>query len=327
VLELAFSEPRKENPTREGTAAPKPDQATTKGLIVQFAAWLDREGYSKDGSYLLLIRQLAEKGANLFCPEDVKRVIAGLKRRNGSPWSNGSKMLAAHAYDVLTKMLKITWTMPRYRQEEIIPFIPEENELDSLISACRSKRLACYLQTLKETFADPGEALKIEWTDISGNIICINHPCKGHLPRQLQVSQKLLSMLANLPKTSTRVFPTKYATMVNVFSKLRNRKAMDLQNPRLLKIRLTSFRHWGGTMIAHYTNGNVLTVKKLLGHKNINSTMKYIGMIHFKDDEFDITTATNVEEAKAVLAAGYDYITEKNGIMLFRRPKRFNTIV
>jgi hypothetical protein len=78
-------------------------------------------------------------------------------------------------------------------------------------------------------------------------------------------------------------------------------------------------------MIAHYTNGNVLTVKKLLGHKRIESTMKYIGMIHFKDDEFDVTTATTVEEAKTVLTAGYDYVTEKNGIMLFRKPKRFKT--
>ena len=79
-------------------------------------------------------------------------------------------------------------------------------------------------------------------------------------------------------------------------------------------------------MLAHYTNGNVLTVKKLLGHKRIENTMKYIGMIHFKDDEFEVTTATTVEEAKQVLSAGFDYVTEKNGIMLFRRPKRFSKV-
>jgi hypothetical protein len=52
--------------------------------------------------------------------------------------------------------------------------------------------------------------------------------------------------------------------------------------------------------------------------------MKYVGMIHFKDDEFEVTTATTVDEAKQVLIAGFDYVTEKNGIMLFRRPKRFS---
>jgi len=71
----------------------------------------------------------------------------------------------------------------------------------------------------------------------------------------------------------------------------------------------------GGTMIAHYTNGNILTVKKILGRKNIQNTMKYIGMIHFKDDKFDVTTTTTVDKAKKALAAGCDYVTEKNGIM------------
>jgi hypothetical protein len=77
-------------------------------------------------------------------------------------------------------------------------------------------------------------------------------------------------------------------------------------------------------MIAHYTNGNVLTVKKLLGHKRIENSMKYIGMIDFKDDQFEVATATTVDEAKKILTAGFDYVTEKSGIMLFRRPARFS---
>jgi hypothetical protein len=77
-------------------------------------------------------------------------------------------------------------------------------------------------------------------------------------------------------------------------------------------------------MIAHYSNGNVLLVKKLLCHKRVENTMKYIGMIDFKADEFEVATATTVEEAKKVLSSGFDYVTEKNGIMLFRRPKRFS---
>ena len=40
-------------------------------------------------------------------------------------------------------------------------------------------------------------------------------------------------------------------------------------------------------MIAYHTNGNVLLVKKLLGHKRIENSMKYIGMIEFKDDQFE----------------------------------------
>jgi hypothetical protein len=52
--------------------------------------------------------------------------------------------------------------------------------------------------------------------------------------------------------------------------------------------------------------------------------MKYMGMIHLQCDEFEVTNAATVEEAKQILSAGFDYVTEKNGIMLFRRSKRFS---
>ena len=71
----------------------------------------------------------------------------------------------------------------------------------------------------------------------------------------------------------------------------------------------------------------MLLVKKLLGHKRVENTMKYIGMIDFKDDEFEVATATTVEEAKQVISSGFDYVTEKNGVMLFKRPKRFSKYV
>lgn len=79
-------------------------------------------------------------------------------------------------------------------------------------------------------------------------------------------------------------------------------------------------------MIAHYTNGNVLTVKKLLRHKRIENTMKYISMIHFKDDEFEVTTATNVEEAKQVLSAGFDYVAQKDGVMPLQKTEKVQVI-
>jgi len=50
-------------------------------------------------------------------------------------------------------------------------------------------------------------------------------------------------------------------------------------------------------------------------------------LVHFKDDEFDMATATTIEKAKTLLAAGFDYITEKDDIMLFRKPKRFSASV
>jgi hypothetical protein len=73
-------------------------------------------------------------------------------------------------------------------------------------------------------------------------------------------------------------------------------------------------------------SGNVLTVKKLLRHKRIENTMKYIHMIEFKDDEFDVAAATTVEEVKQLASAGFEKFDEINGIHVFRRPKRFQRL-
>jgi integrase len=128
------------------------------------------------------------------------------------------------------------------------------------------------------------------------------------------------------PKKTEKIFPMTYPNLYGSYKYMRKRAAAIHQNPRLLSIELRSFRHRGGTMLAHYTNGNVLKVKEKLGHKSILSTMKYIRMIHFENNEFEVATATTVDEAKQILSAGYDYVTEKSGIMLFRRPKRFGII-
>ncbi len=299
---------------REGT---KPDAETIRGLIAQYMYWLEKEGY-KTSAYLKLIRVLARRGANLLEPESVKAAIAKQK------WKDGTKMLAVHAYNIMAKMLKIEWTPPKYTQEEILPFIPEGEELNVLIAACRSRRMAAYLQTLKETFADPGEALRLRWIDVdfSRNTITINRPVKGHTPRQLKVSTRLLAMLNALPKDSERIFPTTYSSVSTCFHNLKLRVSQTLKNPRLRKITLTTFRHWGATMTYHYTK-NILLVQKLLGHKHIQNTMKYTQLVSFEDSEFDVSTATTVEEAKELLAVGFEYVTERRGVMLFRRPKRF----
>lgn len=164
--------------------------------------------------------------------------------------------------------------MPKYRQEEAFSFIPEEKELDALIAGAGSQRMSTYLQTLKETMTDPSEALRIKWIDIKGNVITINRPVKGHYPRQIEVSNTLISTLNALPKTSEYIFPTTYRNLAGCYFKVRRKLAKKLNNPRLLSISLVTFRHWGATMLYYHTN-NILLVKKMLGHKNIQNTMKY----------------------------------------------------
>lgn len=75
-------------------------------------------------------------------------------------------------------------------------------------------------------------------------------------------------------------------------------------------------------MVYHHTR-DILLVKKLLGYKRIENTLKYTQLIQFKDDEYDVATATTVEETKKIVEAGFDYVTEMNDIKIFRKPKRY----
>jgi integrase len=240
-------------------------------------------------------------------------------------------MLVVYAYDAFCVMEGIKWTRPKYRQEETIMDIPDEKDLDALISAAWSNRMAAFLQCLKETYADPGEILALEWKDIKDNILTINHPCKGHRPRQYQIRGKLISMLSTLPKDDARVFPTSYGSMLHCLCSLKKKAAHKLGNPKLLTITFKSFRHWGGSMIAHYTNGNVLTVQKMLRHKSILNTMKYIHTIQFEDDDYNETTASTLEEVRALGKTGwvkYDEVTVNGTVFhCYRKPKRFGAAI
>jgi len=305
-----------ETKTVAGDKRLKPLPIEAKGLIVKYAAYLERNNYYKDTSYLDLLVRIA-KTANLLDPEDVKTAIA--KRK----WKDSVKMLACYAYRAFAKMENIKWEMPKYKQKETALYVPDEKDLDALIQSTQSRVMAAFLQCLKETFADPGEILRLEWKDIKDNIITINNPVKGHLPGQVEVSQRLIAMLNALPKKDKLVFPMTYRTAAQCLRTLRKRVSCRLQNPRLLSISFKSYRHWGGSMLAHYTNGNVLTIKKMLRHKNIQNTMKYIHTLTFKDEDFEIATATTEEEIKQLGSNGFQKYDEMNGMHFYRKPKKF----
>jgi integrase len=315
-----------------GDATINPDM---QGLLVKFYSYIEKEAYSEENDYPKLIKRLILLGADLRDPESVKTIIAKLKYTNKAGIvvnvKNGTKMLYCAAYGAFAAMMKIEWSNPGYKQEEIEVYVPYESELDTLITSARSQRMAAYLQTLKETFADPSEALRIRWIDIDfkANTIKINFPVKNHNTGTQQVSSKLLSMLSALPHTHERVFPTTYVNISECYRALRKHVAAVQQDPRFLSIELRGFRHWGGTKIAFDTNGNVLVVKKILRHKSVKSTMKYIGKIDFKPDEYETTAATTVEEILALGSNGWvEYSVVKVGVQeihCFKKPKRFGS--
>jgi len=232
----------------------------------------------------LALKILAERGADINSPESVKEVIARQR------WSGNRKKNVVSAYTLFPGA---------------------------------GRKLATFLQLLKETAMRAGEAVRLEWTDIDfeRRIITLNRPEKRGNPRMWRVSPKLIAMLKSLPKQDSWVFgKASYHTLKQAMRRTRNRLASKLQNPRLEKITFHTFRHWKATMLYHQTK-DPYYVKQFLGHKTLKSTEIYINIektiFGEYSDEFVVKFASKPEEVKALLEAGFDYVCEKDGLMFF----------
>jgi hypothetical protein len=128
-----------------------------------------------------------------------------------------------------------------------------------------------------------------------------------------------------LPKDSELVFPRGYRELEH-FSRTDEESCSTFAEPETAKHIFDDFPSLG-------CNHDLPLHKRHLARSETpwtqthRNTMKYAQLVTFKDDEFDVATATTVEEAKKTLAVSFEYVTEKNGIMLFRRPKRLGATV
>lgn len=259
-----------ENPPKNGLAGATVQRPDAKGKIVEFEWWMLKQGYNEGTAQnrAYLVNRLVVLGANLRDPGSVKDILAKKK------WSDGYKASFVEACSSLLEMEGLTWNPLRDKRPQNLAFIPTETEIDQVIAAA-GKTTGAFLQGLKDTGADPGELGQARWIDIDkeAKTVKINFPVKGHDARILRVSDDLLNRISALPKKRETIF--RYKRMAANFWGQRNRIARKLQNPRILEMHFTTFRHWKGTMEYHRTK-DVLYVQKLLGHKSLQSTMVYI---------------------------------------------------
>jgi integrase len=258
---------------------------------------------------------LLSKIADIEQPEKIKAIICT------SSVSEARKQLLADAYDYYVQYRGLTWQKPKFTREDVPIFLPLESELDALIANTRLK-MSVFLQFLKETGADSGEAWKLRWIDIDVQRKTVNiTPTKNHNARVLPISENLLSRLLRLPRKNERVFASKNLDKMRwIYERARNLLAVKLENARFHEIAFKSFRHWKGTQLYHQTK-DILHVKWFLGHKRIENTLIYTHLINFESNEFVCKIAKAVEEASQLIESGFEYVTEIDGQKLFRKRK------
>jgi len=223
--------------------------------------------------------------------------------------------------------------LSKYHVTEKLPFIPLEKEIDTLISSARH-RLACFLKLLKETGMRPIEVWRLQWIDIdyAQGTVNIRIAKRGN-PRKLKVSEQLLNMLGGLRKSNTYLFSvsgqkerfnTELEHLTRNYTKFRRRLTIKLQNQRLNRISLYTFRHWKATT-EYLRTKDVFHVKQFLGHKRIENIMKCINIgnaITTDQAHYICKVARDTKEATALVEDGFDYVTTTpEGLMLFRKRK------
>jgi len=71
----------------------------------------------------------------------------------------------------------------------------------------------------------------------------------------------------------------------------------------------------------YHKTRDILHVKQMLGHKNINSTLLYTQLISFENEEFAVRAVDNLDKACDLVEAGFEYVTDMEGKKIFRKRK------
>ncbi len=225
--------------------------------------------------------------------------------------------------DGFLNWVKISWEPPKYKPSKKPPFIPTEEEIDLLIARA-GKRLAPFLQLLKETGMRRGEVNNLKWTDIDFERKTVTvTPSKGSNPRILPLSDKIVGMLQTIPKKTDRIFSSLSSTTSNFYIQKKT-LARKLNIPKILKISLHTLRHWKATMEYHKTK-DIIHVQQILGHRDIKSTMIYIdleqALFSISSDEFHVKTAKNANEVCKLAEAVFEHFNTVENIHIYRKQK------
>ena len=294
----------------------KPIEAEAK--ILEHAWTLKKQAYRESTirERVSILKRLVKLGADLSNPESVKDVIA---RRQVS---EATKQQMACAYDRYAEANGVKWEKPNYKHDRRLPFIPLEGEIDALIAGCGGK-MATILALLKETGMRIGEACRLKWIDLDfeSNTVRVNDPEKNSNARILKLSSKAMAMTNRLPRKSEKVFgDTMPMSLRGNLCRQKRRLAAKLQNPRLLQISFHTLRHWKATMEYRRTR-DLLYVQRILGHKSITTTILYTQLIDWQSDEYASAVAGDLDEARSLVEAGFEYVTDVDDVKLFRKRK------
>lgn len=155
-------------------------------------------------------------------------------------------------------------------------FKPEELEILFEYFDSLSIHISAFFRLLAYTGIRLSEAINLKWADVDfNNQTLYIHQTKNYEPRLLPISSKLLPYLKSLPIRSTYIFDDgngNYLYHPSYWWKILHEATNAC---KILPRKIHSFRHTFGSSLAE-NDANLKTIKDLMGHKSIETTLIYL---------------------------------------------------
>jgi integrase len=250
-------------------------------------------------------------------PEKVKEFIANLQ------CSDGHKDNLVDIYSHYAKFFGLQWSKPQYIREERVTRVPKEEDINKIISHSKPKYAVAY-SVIRDTGIRPVELGMLRVKDIdleSGEVYPTT--AKHGAERVLKMRSSTLAMLKKyISENSLGTMDVLWNAkrVKENWSKLKTTVSKALGEPQLGQIRLYDLRHFAGSM-CYYKTKDIIFTMRFLGHKNIKNTLRYVHLINFDKEEYICKCAKEVVEATQLIESGFEYLTEFDGVKLFRKRK------
>jgi len=289
-----------------------------------------RDKFEKD------MKQLAQR-ANLDVPQDVELAIARYKlldkktfQPTNQPATNAYKQKLCSVYHHYCKYYKIPWQLPRYTPEPASIQPPNTEKCLLLVATARAElslKIDISVQTgLRPIEVQGYKGLKVK--DIHFDECTItSRNTKGCNPRPpIHITQRLLMKLGtyitehNL-QINDLLFKGDGQRYSEHFRRFKCRLAKKLNDPSIKAIRLYDLRHAYVTKQLRLTQ-NCEIVRQRVGHKNLNTTQKYMHLLAGASGDWIIASTKDQKKADELLNDDFQYVlTTPDGYMKFRKPR------
>jgi integrase len=231
------------------------------------------------------------------------------------------------AYLHYCKANALVWVPPRIKVKSAPITVPTEERIDKIISAGLQKWITVF--RISKHGLRPDEVSKITLRDIDmqRGLLTVRTSKLGE-ERIIKLKEYAVLNLQsyihrqNIVKIEVPIFPNPNA-MHGMWDICRRRAFLNFRDTELLKIRLYDLRHWFATS-EYMKTRDIFHVKYLLGHRDIKSTLIYMHIaqgLRDVSEDYTCRIARTVEEALKLIEQGFEYVTDIEGIKLFRKRK------